>query len=116
METPSRPDGARFGGPVFYDLLHAGHASVVLDPTDTRDRAALHELVGRADVVVEASRPRALAGFGLDVLRADVPVRVQHRSGALWMLNSSAVPLADALSDPSVGLVRLTLIGGRIVR
>ncbi|MFG3294142.1 CoA transferase [Streptomyces sp. NPDC048179] len=66
VETPSRPDGARFGDPAFYDLLHAGHASVVLDPADARGRAALHELVGRADVVVEASRPRALAGFGLD--------------------------------------------------
>ncbi|MGW0583426.1 CoA transferase, partial [Streptomyces sp. NPDC002920] len=66
VEIPSRPDGARFGDPAFYDLLHAGHRSVVLDPTDGRGRAALHELVGRADVVIEASRPRALAGFGID--------------------------------------------------
>ncbi|WP_327320001.1 CoA transferase [Streptomyces sp. NBC_01235] len=66
VETPSRPDGARFGDSSFYDLLHAGHHSVVLDPGDPRGRTALHELVGRADVVIEASRPRALAGFGLD--------------------------------------------------
>jgi predicted amidohydrolase YtcJ len=31
-----------------------------------------------------------LDAAGLDALRADVPVRVQHRSGALWMLNSRA--------------------------
>lgn len=28
---------------------------------------------------------------GLDAARADVPVRMQHRSGALWVLNSAAV-------------------------
>ncbi|MGH8940507.1 MAG: amidohydrolase family protein, partial [Actinomycetes bacterium] len=27
----------------------------------------------------------------LDRIRSDVPVRVQHRSGALWMLNSAAL-------------------------
>ncbi|WP_416974052.1 amidohydrolase family protein [Streptomyces sp. 4F14] len=31
-----------------------------------------------------------LDAVALDALRADVPVRVQHRSGALWMLNSLA--------------------------
>jgi hypothetical protein len=78
VETPSRPDGARFGDPAFYDLLHAGHASVVLDPTDAHGRAALHELVGRADVVVEASRPRALAGFGLDA-------EAEAARGCIWI-------------------------------
>ncbi|HKS47032.1 MAG TPA: CoA transferase [Amycolatopsis sp.] len=66
VETPSRPDGARFGNRAFYDLLHQGHASVVLDPDDPAQRRALHALVRRADIVIEASRPRALAGFGLD--------------------------------------------------
>lgn len=40
----------------------------------------------------------------LDAVRADAPVRVQHRSGALWVLNSlaaAAVGLADA-SHPGV--------------
>jgi hypothetical protein len=32
VETPWRPDGARFGDAGFYRLLHAGHRSVVLDP------------------------------------------------------------------------------------
>src|SRR5438445_440620 len=30
VEDPRRPDGARFGPPEFFDLLHAGHRSVVL--------------------------------------------------------------------------------------
>ncbi|MFI1462290.1 CoA transferase [Nocardia carnea] len=66
VETPARPDGARRGDPEFYRLLHGGHESVVLDPGDHIQRRALRELVESADIVIEASRPRALAGFGLD--------------------------------------------------
>ncbi|WP_280436160.1 CoA transferase [Nocardia carnea] len=66
VETPTRPDGARAGSPEFYRLLHGGHESVVLDPGDGGQRRALRELVASADIVIEASRPRALLGFGLD--------------------------------------------------
>jgi hypothetical protein len=66
VETPHRPDGARRGNDGFYRLLHAGHRAVSLDPADSADRRALAALVAAADVVIEASRPRALAGFGLD--------------------------------------------------
>ncbi|SNT38558.1 CoA-transferase family III [Actinomadura meyerae] len=66
VETPGRPDGARRGHPGFYDLLHAGHRSVVLDPAEPAGRRALEALVAAADIVIEASRPRALARFGLD--------------------------------------------------
>jgi len=66
VETPRRPDGARGGDRGFYDLLHAGHRSVVLDPAAADGRRALAALVDAADIVIEASRPRALAGFGLD--------------------------------------------------
>ena len=68
VETPDRPDGARFGHRQFYDLLHAGHQSLVIDPV--RDGDALRALVTRADVVIEASRPRALAGWGLSAADA----------------------------------------------
>ncbi|GAA5148946.1 CoA transferase [Pseudonocardia eucalypti] len=66
VETPWRPDGARLGDPGFYRLLHAGHRSVVLDPGTPAGRRALAALVDAADVVIEASRPRALARWGLD--------------------------------------------------
>ncbi|TDB98228.1 CoA transferase [Actinomadura sp. 7K534] len=66
VETPARPDGARLGDAAFYDLLHAGHRSVVLDPADPAGRRAMRALVDAADIVIEASRPRALARFGLD--------------------------------------------------
>jgi predicted amidohydrolase YtcJ len=32
-----------------------------------------------------------LGAAALDALRADAPVRIQHRSGALWMLNTAAL-------------------------
>ncbi|MEU9017743.1 CoA transferase [Actinomadura sp. NPDC048394] len=66
VETPTRPDGARYGDPGFYRLLHAGHSSVVLDPATAAGRRAMAALVDAADIVIEASRPRALARFGLD--------------------------------------------------
>jgi hypothetical protein len=65
VETPDRPDGARYGNAEFYRLLHAGHRSVVADPADPDGQRLLHALVERADIVIEASRPRALAAWGL---------------------------------------------------
>ena len=63
VETTTRPDGARRGNQDFYHLLHGGHRSVTFDPADRR---RLGELVASADIVIEASRPRALRGFGID--------------------------------------------------
>ncbi|WP_211247418.1 CoA transferase [Cryptosporangium arvum] len=65
VEDVGRPDGARFGPPEFYDGLHTGHASVVLDFATPAGRAALTGLAAEADVVVESSRPRALRRLGL---------------------------------------------------
>jgi predicted amidohydrolase YtcJ len=42
----------------------------------------------------------------LDRLAPDRPVRVQHRSGALWMLNSPALKLVGADDDLSAGIER----------
>jgi crotonobetainyl-CoA:carnitine CoA-transferase CaiB-like acyl-CoA transferase len=66
VETPWRPDGARRGNAAFYDLLHAGHRCVTLDPHTSGGRAAMAGLAAAADIVIESSRPRALARFGLD--------------------------------------------------
>ncbi|MFJ8748991.1 CoA transferase [Streptomyces sp. NPDC102441] len=65
VESPDRPDGARSGARGFYDLLHAGHASVCLDLASPRGRDALLRLVEQADVVLESSRPRALRRMGV---------------------------------------------------
>lgn len=83
VETPDRPDGARQGNRAFYDLLHAGHRSVVLDPADPGSRKALHALVRRADIVIEASRPRALARFGLEAA-------AEVERGCVWVSITAA--------------------------
>jgi hypothetical protein len=76
VESLDRPDGARLGNRRFYDLLHGGHGSITLDPH--RDRAELAAVVAGADVVIEASRPRALAGWGLSAWQA-------AERGAVWV-------------------------------
>ncbi|HWC82965.1 MAG TPA: CoA transferase, partial [Pseudonocardiaceae bacterium] len=91
VETPQRLDGARRGDRGFYRLLHAGHRSVVLDPATPAGRAAMAKLVDAADIVIEASRPRALAGFGLDA--ADAVAR-----GTVWVSIT-----ADGRDSPRVG-------------
>lgn len=61
VETPTRPDGARYGDPGFYQLLYDDHRSVVLDPATAEGRGAMAALVEAADIVIEAvppARPR----------------------------------------------------------
>ncbi|MGZ4694946.1 MAG: CoA transferase [Acidimicrobiales bacterium] len=66
VESTGRPDGARLGPAAFFDRLHAGTRSVGLDLATRRGAAALRRLVERADVVIEASRPRALRALGIE--------------------------------------------------
>ncbi len=65
IEGSHRPDGARRGPSAFFDLLHAGQHSVSVDFASTEGCRQLASLVCRADVVIEASRPRALARHGI---------------------------------------------------
>jgi hypothetical protein len=59
VESPDRPDGARFGPAGFYSWLHQGQGSRVVP---VGEFAAIIE---EADVVIESSRPRALRGLGI---------------------------------------------------
>ncbi len=78
VESTRRPDGARRGPRPFFDLLHGGAHSVALDFSAPSGRAALGRLLEAADVVIEASRPRALEqlGFHPDRLRDFRPDQV----------------------------------------
>lgn len=78
VEFAGRPDGARSGCRDFYDLLHHGHRSVVVNVHDARERMLLADLVRTADVVIEASRPRALRALGLDA-------EDSARRGTVWV-------------------------------
>jgi CoA-transferase family III len=129
VESEQRPDGARRGPAEFFDLLNGGKRSVVLNFRDRDGIRILHDLLRRADVVIEASRPRALAQLGLvgpDLVHAGGPqvwvsITGHGRAGeaanrvafgddaaaagglVVWR---NGVPLfcADAIADPLTGL------------
>ena len=127
VESTQRPDGARRGPPAFYDRLHAGTASVALDLSAEAGRAGCRALVARADVVVEASRPRALLAMGIDAehslatgsCRAWVSITgYGRRSNRVAFGDDAAVAgglvgydadgpcfVADAVADPLAGVV-----------
>jgi hypothetical protein len=122
VESTHRYDGARRGNAAFYDLLHAGHRSVVLDLDDAADRDRLQRLAASADVVIEASRPRALARLGLEAetLVADGVTWVSitaHGRGApdrvgfgddvaacAGLVGPGPIFVGDAIADPLTGL------------
>lgn len=62
VESLDRPDGARAGTPAFYK--HMNGQKTVKDIRFDVDH--LGPLLAQADVVIEASRPRALAQLGID--------------------------------------------------
>ena len=133
VESTRRPDGARLGPADFYDLLHSGTKSVVLDFTSPEGRAALAELIARADVVIEASRPRALEQLGIDARAGGARVwlsitgygreqaaRVGFGDDAAvagglvaWDANGP-VFAADAAADPAAGLLAAVAVLDRL--
>ena len=65
VESVARPDGARFGNAQFFRLQNQHKDGVVVDLGTSSGREHLLALIGRADIVIEASRPRALAQLGV---------------------------------------------------
>jgi hypothetical protein len=129
VESTTRPDGARAGAAAFFDLLNCGKESVALDLTSTEGKQQLGTLLSHADIVIEASRPRALAHMGIDAeaLVKSTPGRVwvsitgygrgepeSHwvawgddaavAAGALGGTADGPVFCGDALADPLTGL------------
>jgi hypothetical protein len=139
VESVNRPDGSRTGPSEFFDLLNAGKESVALD--FERETQHLHDLLSSADVVVEASRPRALAQFDIAAERfltkedgprvwlsitgygrADARVAFGDDAavGGGLVVEDAAGPCfcADAVADPLTGMVAAeaclaALAGGR---
>lgn len=124
VESITRPDGARHGSAEFFDLLHTGHRSVALDFRSPQHIEQLVSLLSRADLVLEASRPRALARLG-------VPVDELVAGGTSWLSITASgrdsdevgfgddvavgaglhirdgdelLPCGDALADPLAGI------------
>jgi CoA-transferase family III len=80
VESIARPDGMRLAGDGFYDLINAGKASVALDFTQPAGRDQLRRLLATADIVVEASRPRALRQLGIHA-----EVILDQNPGLTWI-------------------------------
>jgi hypothetical protein len=80
VESRKRPDAMRNGDTQFYSLLNQGKSSVVVDLADHNDRMALRRLIATADIVIEASRPRALMQLGFDA--AEI---VATTPGLVWI-------------------------------
>jgi hypothetical protein len=76
VETRARPDGTRAGPPAFFDWMNRGKLSYAVD---FNDPSALRKLVNSADVVIESSRPAALAQRGLG------PTDIAPRDGRVWL-------------------------------
>lgn len=128
VESRARRDGARSGSRAFFNRMNGLKDVRLLDFDDERDVARLQALIDEADVVIEASRPRALRALGVNAHAA------AHR-GAVWVsltaygrngpdgmrvgfgddvaASASFVrwgrdgpyPVGDALADPLTGVV-----------
>jgi len=126
VESAHRPDAARTGDPWLYQRLNGAKT---VETIDIRSRAGLglmQALIDQADVVIEASRPRALDQLGIhrDRFRGIAWVSItgygRDRSwvgfgddcaaaGGLvhWPQGPSAPPafFGDAIADPLTGMV-----------
>ena len=80
VESAHRPDGARHGHPEFFHHLNAMKESVVLDFRSEAGRAELRRMIEGADVVIEASRPRALEQLGIERRRV-----ITNGSVRVWL-------------------------------
>lgn len=80
VESSRRPDGLRKGSPQFFDFLHQYDELVTLDLPSTSGVEELRTLLRHADVVVEGSRPRALAQMGIEVQQLG-----NERPGLTWV-------------------------------
>jgi hypothetical protein len=76
VESASRPDGTRQGERRFFDWMNAGKLCYAADFDQNDD---LRQLLAMADVVIESSRPDALANRGLG------PMDIPARAGRVWL-------------------------------
>jgi CoA-transferase family III len=76
VESTARPDGARRGPREFFDWINAGKLSYAVDFDHP---VGLRSLLAVADVVIESSRPAALA------LRGVGPTDVAPHDGRVWV-------------------------------
>lgn len=76
VETPARPDGTRSGPSAFFDWMNNQKLSYA---ADFDNPTGLRRLLDAADLVIESSRPAALARRRLG------PTDVGQRPGRVWL-------------------------------
>ena len=127
VETHARPDGTRTGDRRFYDWMNSAKLSYVTDVGGD----GLRRLLEAADVVIEGSRPAALARRGLGA------EQVRARAGRVWvrisgygtsgeladrvafgddaavaggLIGAGTVFVGDAIADPLTGLTAMQAV------
>lgn len=126
VESTLRPDGARRGPAGFLELLNGRKEQLSLDLPTLGAIGRLRELIARADLVLEASRPRVMQQWGISAAEvvaagtAWVSITGHGRSGRhanrvafgddAAASGGLAVPgdppmfVGDAIADPIAGL------------
>ncbi len=79
VEGPERPDGMRLGHAGFYQLINTDKLCAAFDFKTEAGLSGLKDLLSKADIVIEASRPRAFEQLGI---RAEE--FVAGKPGKIW--------------------------------
>lgn len=133
VESPRRPDGTRAGNRSFFDWMNGEKLCYGIDFDSQADE--LRELLAVSDIVIEGSRPAALARRGLG------PDDVGPRPGRIWLqitgydghrpgfgddaavggglVGTSAegpVFCGDAIADPLTGLQAASAVAESLAR
>jgi hypothetical protein len=93
IESTRRPDGARAGPAAFFDLIHHNQEMLAVDFKEPSALGMLRDLMLKADVVIEASRPRAFTQLGF------VPDEVFRGNPALTWISITAYGRDGPLRD-----------------
>ncbi|WP_232492043.1 CoA transferase [Novosphingobium kaempferiae] len=80
VESRSRPDLIRRDDPATFERINQGKASLLVDFANPAEKRALVDLIRRADIVIESSRPRALLHLGIDA-----EALVREVPGLVWL-------------------------------
>lgn len=132
VESPRRPDGTRAGNRAFFDWMNGEKLSYCLDFESQVDE--LRELLAVADIVIEGSRPAALARRRLG------PENIAPRPGRIWLrisgydhddgrpafgddaavagglVGTGPVFCGDAIADPLTGLEAALAVAESLAR
>lgn len=93
VESRTRPDAMREGDPALFARLNVDKANWSIDLQSPEDREKLIALIRRADIVIEAARPRALMQLGIDA-----EALVRETPGLVWLTITGHGVLGEAVN------------------